>query len=307
MAEAEAAMPVAAKSVEAETTEQHENVPTFRDEPSPDKPDSFYNPGTPEVPGNFSEFVGEIVYPWLSWGANVIWQQSQVIASPLTSLFWGSSAEVVAPTQAKPQQVAEVIPNAWEEVELLAESNIVTLEEVHLIASNIPPRYNDQNWSLVFSTWTHGYSLNTLYRHMRHYENSGGHGCVLLIKEKKHGTVFGAFTNDSWKRTAGKYIGTGESMVFTVKPETKFFHWTGENQYFMLGDETWIAVGGGQGHFALWLDDELLHGSSRPTTTFGNTTLSPEIDFECEGVELWGLMSTFEPNFRQDSVVAGKD
>eukprot|EP00908_Phaeocystis_cordata_P007114 Transcript_17762.p7 GENE.Transcript_17762~~Transcript_17762.p7 ORF type:complete len:84 (+),score=10.83 Transcript_17762:860-1111(+) len=46
------------------------------------------------------------------------------------------------------------------------------------------------------------------------------------------------------------------------------WRWTGANSYFMFSAKDHFAVGSG-GHFALWLDSELLHGSSGTSHTPG--------------------------------------
>jgi hypothetical protein len=46
---------------------------------------------------------------------------------------------------------------------------------------------------------------------------------------------------------------------------------------------------GGSGHWAVFLDDELLRGSSGECATFGSPCLAASEDFEVLGVELWRL------------------
>lgn len=46
------------------------------------------------------------------------------------------------------------------------------------------------------------------------------------------------------------------------------------------------------GHYGLWLDDNLEHGVSAPCPTFGNEPLSDDgTKFEVMGVELWYIGS----------------
>jgi len=49
-----------------------------------------------------------------------------------------------------------------------------------------------------------------------------------------------------------------------------------------------VAVGGGSG-FALWLDEELLHGNSGESETFDNRCLASGNEFEIMYVELWSF------------------
>jgi len=76
--------------------------------------------------------------------------------------------------------------------------------------------------------------------------------------------------------------------------------WSGANSFFMFSHRDHLAMGSG-GHFGLWLDAELLHGTSGPSATFGNECLSrqpnhvndgsiPAVgEFRCEVLEVWGM------------------
>lgn len=49
-----------------------------------------------------------------------------------------------------------------------------------------------------------------------------------------------------------------------------------------------LSVGGGDGHYGLWLDGVLERGVSSSCMTFGNEPLSDEgVKFEVLGVEVW--------------------
>lgn len=50
----------------------------------------------------------------------------------------------------------------------------------------------------------------------------------------------------------------------------------------------YLSVGGGDGHYGLWLDDTLDNGISETCPTFGNEPLSDEgKKFDVLGVEVW--------------------
>ena len=50
----------------------------------------------------------------------------------------------------------------------------------------------------------------------------------------------------------------------------------------------YLSVGGGDGHYGLWLDSVLERGISQGCPTFGNEALSEEGEkFEVVGVEMW--------------------
>jgi hypothetical protein len=55
-------------------------------------------------------------------------------------------------------------------------------------------------------------------------------------------------------------------------------------------DHSFLSVGGGDGHYGLWLDDNFERGVSSACLTFGNEPLSEEGEkFEILGVEIWSL------------------
>ncbi|KAF2018325.1 TLD-domain-containing protein [Aaosphaeria arxii CBS 175.79] len=70
----------------------------------------------------------------------------------------------------------------------------------------------------------------------------------------------------------------------------KAFPYSGVNDYMIFCEHGFLSVGGGDGHYGLWLDDNLENGVSCPCPTFGNEPLSDEgKKFEVLGVELWYL------------------
>lgn len=77
----------------------------------------------------------------------------------------------------------------------------------------------------------------------------------------------------------------------TTTPEGirfKAFPYSGVNDYMIFCEQGYLSVGGGDGHYGLWLDDNLDKGVSNSCPTFGNEPLSDEgIKFEVLGVELW--------------------
>lgn len=68
----------------------------------------------------------------------------------------------------------------------------------------------------------------------------------------------------------------------------KAFPYTGENDYSIFCQPEYLSVGGGDGHYGLWLDQGLNNGVSDTCTTFGNEPLSEEgTKFDVLGVEIW--------------------
>ncbi|CZT08484.1 probable oxidation resistance protein 1 [Rhynchosporium agropyri] len=70
----------------------------------------------------------------------------------------------------------------------------------------------------------------------------------------------------------------------------KAFPYSGINDYMMLCETGFLSVGGGDGHYGLWLDDTFEKGISSHSLTFGNEPLSEEGEkFGILGVELWSI------------------
>lgn len=68
----------------------------------------------------------------------------------------------------------------------------------------------------------------------------------------------------------------------------KAFPYSGINDFLIYCESGYLSVGGGDGHYGLWLDDELNNGVSETCPTFGNEPLSDEgRRFDVLGVEVW--------------------
>ena len=100
------------------------------------------------------------------------------------------------------------------------------------------------------------------------------------------------FVASEWRppQEPNHFYGTGETFVWQLErlanlpplldgsgepPPDEVLHtyrWSGRNSHFCFSAREHLAVGSG-GHFALWLDAELLHGSSGTSETFSNPSL----------------------------------
>ncbi|KAJ0975033.1 hypothetical protein J5N97_016998 [Dioscorea zingiberensis] len=151
---------------------------------------------------------------------------------------------------------------------------------------SLPALAQGRNWLLLYSTWRHGMSLQSLYR-----RSILCPGYSLLVVGDRKGAVFGGLVEAPLQPTnKRKYQGTNNSFVFTnLSSHLAIFRPTGINHYFTLCSTDFLAMGGG-GHFALYLDGDLLNGSSSASETFGNSCLAHSQDFEVKEVELWGFV-----------------
>lgn len=57
--------------------------------------------------------------------------------------------------------------------------------------------------------------------------------------------VFGALTSCSL-HVSDHFYGTGESLLFKFTPRFQAFHWTGDNLYFIKGNNESLAIGAGE-------------------------------------------------------------
>eukprot|EP00040_Diaphanoeca_grandis_P023677 m.129205 g.129205 ORF g.129205 m.129205 type:complete len:513 (+) comp29381_c0_seq1:315-1853(+) len=181
-------------------------------------------------------------------------------------------------------------PIEVEETPLRGETELLTHRIVQAIKKSLPARQKYSDWVLGFSTYQHGLSLSNLYRTLAPRQSSA---CITIIRDTKGG-MFGCYTTESWKALKPglqQYYGGGESFVFKIAPEQEFYKWTGCNKLFMLSTMTELMIGGGAGQAAIWLDNDLVRGCSRPTKTFNNNCLASSHDFTINGLEVWILES----------------
>ncbi|OMP04102.1 TLDc [Corchorus olitorius] len=164
-------------------------------------------------------------------------------------------------------------------------SLLLTEKTRNVLYASLPALVQGRKWLLLYSTWRNGISLSTLYRRSMLWP-----GLSLLVVGDRKGAVFGGLVEAPLKPTNKKYQGTNSTFVFTNRPgDPVIFRPTGANRYFTLCSSEFLAIGGG-GHFALYLDGDLLNGSSSFSETYGNPCLACSEDFEVKEVELWGFV-----------------
>ncbi|MBA0793948.1 hypothetical protein Gohar_018324 [Gossypium harknessii] len=164
-------------------------------------------------------------------------------------------------------------------------SLLLTEKTRNALYGSLPALVQGRKWLLLYSTWRHGISLSTLYRRSVLWP-----GLSLLVVGDRKGAVFGGLVEAPLKPTNKKYQGTNNTFVFTNGPGGPvIYRPTGANRYFTLCSTEFLAIGGG-GHFALYLDGELLNGSSSFSETYRNPCLASSKDFEVKEVELWGFV-----------------
>lgn len=154
--------------------------------------------------------------------------------------------------------------------------------------ASLPALVRGKKWVLLYSTRRHGISLSTLYR-----KSNLCPGLSLLAVGDRAGGVFGGVVvcplNPCKSR---RYQGSNSTFLFSdANGEPVIYRPTGANRYYTLCSPDFLALGGGL-HFALYLDNDLLNGSSAASETYGNPCLALSQDFEVKEVELWGFALT---------------
>ncbi|XP_074465813.1 nuclear receptor coactivator 7 isoform X2 [Sebastes fasciatus] len=179
----------------------------------------------------------------------------------------------------KPTLVIDREPDGLNNI--VESSNILEASHVRELCKELPPRTVGHTWQLTYSTSRHGASLKSLYRKLSSTESP-----VLIVIKDALDEIFGAFLSHPLKLSEAFY-GTGETFLYMLHPRFKCFKWTGENSFFIKGDLDSFAIGGGSGHFGLWVDENLYLGRSRPCYTFNNCCLSETDDFRVMELEVW--------------------
>ncbi|RKP16856.1 TLD-domain-containing protein, partial [Rozella allomycis CSF55] len=119
------------------------------------------------------------------------------------------------------------------------------------------------------------------------FRNSSGPS-VVAIKDSG-GSIFGCFGTDTW-HPQSKHYGNGQCFLWKLDCESNeviIYKSTGENEYFQFSEPHFISMGCSDGNFGLYIDEQLLKGSSSKVTTFDNEILTTQKDFEIEGLEMW--------------------
>ncbi|XP_034176829.1 TLD domain-containing protein mustard isoform X6 [Osmia lignaria lignaria] len=168
--------------------------------------------------------------------------------------------------------------------DLVGTTEILSDEHREQLCRHLPARAEGYLWTLVFSTSQHGFSLNSMYRKMAKIESP-----ILLVIEDTEGNVFGALTSCAL-HVSDHFYGTGESLLFRFTPRFQAFNWTGDNLYFIKGNNESLAIGAGDGKFGLWLDGDLYQGRTQSCSTYGNEPLAPREDFVVKTLECWAFI-----------------
>lgn len=164
--------------------------------------------------------------------------------------------------------------------------------------SLIPSRLTDFQPERIYSSNIHGHRLRTLYDHVEYHEH-----CFIIIRNE-YGEIFGAFCSSqlSNRPKIRTWFGTGESFLFTLKPQRQVFKWVGYHKfdqgqtkpyedYFIHADDQCLQIGGSKQvlDIGLYIEHELNQGSTKECDTFANKPLSSTENFQIMEIEVFGF------------------
>ncbi|KDO32128.1 hypothetical protein SPRG_03345 [Saprolegnia parasitica CBS 223.65] len=169
---------------------------------------------------------------------------------------------------------------------LIGDSKILNIAHIVEIDEVLPITCQLCKWKLLYSTDVHGASLQSLLILAK------AQSPTLVVVQDDQNVIFGGFASDEWHH-ALNYYGNGESFLFTFENGASVTKhpWSRKNNYFQLCSEDALIMGGG-GSFGLYLDADLLQGSTGACDTFASKPLVARERFVCTKLELWGFSAT---------------
>lgn len=224
-----------------------------------------------------------------------------------------------APLSASTSESTQYLSSSASEVVL----NEAIMEELQ---DHLPFCKRGESFWQLYSMVKDGASLDSLLAKVRNSEST------ILAVETVEGEVFGAFCPLSWKQS-NDYYGSGQSFLWRLdgKQKVQVFKFAFINHNIQLCQPDRLIVGGGGGDtlvapppslskvdssstlsagsasgsisipqdstlewgFGLWLEQDLLRGSSSPCLTFQSPSLShihaDGSPFEVRNLEVWAL------------------
>lgn len=113
---------------------------------------------------------------------------------------------------------------------------------------------------------------------------------MLIATDPKPSKILGAYLPEPLAPHGGKFFGTPEVRVYRFSPTFEAFRASFKNTMFMYATNSeGFGVGGGD-QFSIYIDDDLLGGSSKPCETFNSPALVDEEYFDIRVIELWQIL-----------------
>mmetsp|Transcript_63511 Transcript_63511/g.149509 ORF Transcript_63511/g.149509 Transcript_63511/m.149509 type:complete len:580 (-) Transcript_63511:103-1842(-) len=148
---------------------------------------------------------------------------------------------------------------------IVPKSELLSEQDVESIWGWMPERLAIRDATVVFCSKRDGCSLQTVYTKAAQHWGSDAFGECIIVIRTMSGALLGAFVTD-WPRISGaSSLGTGESFVFSLKPDEKKHVWRpGQKEVFMMCRPDCLSVGG----TAITLDRYMEKCSSLGSETF---------------------------------------
>ncbi|CAG8547715.1 11532_t:CDS:2 [Funneliformis mosseae] len=228
--------------------------------------------------------------------------QSKKVPASITSIFLGNLDQNTNinnnPSKSREEEITVPEPKKilMAPIELRGRKSdtepVLNIDMAEQIRQQLPRRVRlSPTWNLLYSLDQDGTSMTTMYHKVK------DKGPLIVAIKDMNEQVFGAFVSESLKPRPS-YYGTGECFLWkyllpkerdTFPPKINSYLWTGRNEYMILSEHDYLAIGGGDGRVGLWMDSDLERGSSARCDTFENDILSSSPEFECMGFEVWGF------------------
>lgn len=169
------------------------------------------------------------------------------------------------------------------------ENIVISIFLAEKLRKILPPYYREcHTWELVYNIIDYGSSISTL---LTNCEETHLNGSFLLAILDTEGRIYGAYLSEIL-HVSKTFYGSGECFLWRLDDENKeieYFRGSSENQYHIVTDRSFIAFGGGNGDFGLYISSDLLNGYTAYCPTYNNPPLTPSCKFECVNIELWGF------------------
>jgi len=169
------------------------------------------------------------------------------------------------------------------------ENIVISIFLAEKLRKVLPPYYREcHTWELVYNIIDYGSSISTL---LTNCEETHLNGSFLLAILDTEGRIYGAYLSEIL-HVSKTFYGSGECFLWRLNDENKeieYFRGSFENQYHIVTDKSFIAFGGGNGDFGLYISSDLLNGYTSFCPTYNNPPLTPSCKFECVNIELWGF------------------
>ncbi|KAI5189006.1 hypothetical protein NECID01_0361 [Nematocida sp. AWRm77] len=168
----------------------------------------------------------------------------------------------------------------------------------------LPLLPGSSEWSLVYSSEKHGFSLSTLIGLSRKRSRMGGVFILSVLEYNTSSTeyerVFGAVFSTSLDYAAAPYGDVHTSLFrFSTRREEEeksmrvelslYPACAQEKGFYIMSKTDYLAFGCSNARFGLRLERTLLSGESHEVSTFQNERLSHKNKFMIKQVELWHI------------------